>query len=65
MVIEMNPKDDEVLDNSADIHDGLGPDGEPSIDPGSEHDAGPDIENDPEPGLVPDFEHVPRGAQLI
>ena len=64
MAIEMNPEDSQVLDNSPDIHDGLGPDGEPSLYPGSEHDAGPDIENDPEPGLAPDFERVPRGAQL-
>jgi len=64
MAIEMNPEDSQVLDNSPDIHDSLGPYGEPSLYPGSEHDAGPDMESDPEPGLVPDFERVPRGAQL-
>ena len=64
MAIEMNPEDSHVLDNSPDIHDGLGPDGEPSLYLGPEHDAGPDMESDPEPGLVPDLERVPRGAQL-
>jgi len=30
MAIEMNPEDGQVVDNNPDIHDSLGPDGEPS-----------------------------------
>ena len=64
MAIEMYPEDSQVLDNSPDIHDALGSDGESDRDLSPKHDVGSDIENDPEPSLVPDFERVPRGAQL-
>jgi len=64
MAIEMNPEDSQVVDNSADIHEGVEPDCEPDKDPSREHNTEPGMERDPEPGLAADFERVPRGDQL-
>lgn len=64
MMVEMNPEDDEVLDNNPGNHDGFEPDNEPSLEPCPEPNVEPHIERDSEPGLVPDLQYVPRGAEL-